>query len=70
MEALELEFFKQKESGQFAAMKNLMNEKFAMGTKAIINLISNQIKRGLFTEEEMDATAIIQRVLDECKIVR
>lgn len=70
MDSLELEFFKLKETGQIADKKNLMDEKFAMGTKAILNSISNRAKRGFFGEQEEDIDAILQRVFDECKNVR
>lgn len=69
METLELEFFKLKETGQISTKKHLMDEKFAMGTKAIINAISNQIKRGFFSEEKVDTNATLKRIFDECKAV-
>lgn len=69
MDALELEFFKLKETGQIASRKNLMDEKFAMGTKAIINAISNQTKRGFFGDQEVDSQEILQHVFNDCKNV-
>lgn len=70
IEELELEFRKMKEGGQFSTEKNLLNEKFALGTKSIINSIANLAKKGFFSENEVDAKATLQRVYDNCKQVR
>lgn len=70
MDALELEFHKMKESGQFAAKKNLLDEKFSLGTKAIINSIANASKSGFFADQQVNAKATLQRVYDGCKMVK
>lgn len=70
MDGLELEFFKMKQNGQFATKPNLLDENFAMGTKAIINAIANSAKTGFFSGEQADAMATLQQVYDGCKLVK
>lgn len=70
MDALQLDFINHKKTGRFDNKKNLLDESFGIGTKAIINSIANQIKRGRFSENEVDAKATIDNVFSECKLVR
>lgn len=70
MDELEIEFRKMKESGQFATEKNLLDEKFALGTKAIISSIANLSKRGIFFDQQEDSKATVQRAYDSCKLVK
>lgn len=70
MDELEIEFRKMKETGQFATEQNLIDEKFALGTKAIINSIANSAKRGFFTDQQEDSKATFQRAYDNCKLVK
>lgn len=70
MDALELEFHKMKETGKFAAKKNLLDETFSLGTKAIITSVANASKSGFYADQQVNAKATLQRVYDGCKMVK